>query len=345
MIYSRAMIRTVRLALALSVTAALVPAPAAATTPSILTTTTSSSTTTSTAPMPNPKPGAASLQLLNLFSVHGSPITVTGRGIHVIGLVRPFVAGQTVVLQVTLGHRVIKRQRLHVFPYHSRFGRFVAKWSTPHGGHVTVSVGHVATAAQKRFTASKGYTAVVPRAGFGSTGPFVQLIQQRLTDLHLYIPRSGRYDSFTGWAVDAYHRLLGWGTSRSLGPAVVNALLDGKGQFRIRFPRQGHHVEGNLAHQLLAIADGSQVRWIFPISSGKPSTPTILGNFQIYRRTPGFLPDGMYFSSFFIGGYAIHGYNPAPDYPASHGCMRVPNQDAIFIYNHLTFGNWVDTYY
>ena len=53
----------------------------------------------------------------------------------------------------------------------------------------------------------------------------------------------------------------------------------------------------------------------------------------------------MFFSSFFIGGYAIHGYNPAPDYPASHGCMRVPIQDAIFIYNHLTFGNGVDTYY
>ena len=53
----------------------------------------------------------------------------------------------------------------------------------------------------------------------------------------------------------------------------------------------------------------------------------------------------MFFSSFFIGGYAIHGFNPAPDYPASHGCMRVPIQDAIFIYHHLTFGNWVDTYY
>jgi hypothetical protein len=349
MIYSRAMFRTARRALALSLTAGLVPVAAAVAAPTTTTTTTttSSSTTVTSLPLVKPKAakGSASLKLLDVFSVHGRPITVTGRGVHAVGVVRPYVAGQTVVLQVTLGRRVIKRQRLHVFPYHGRYGRFTAKWSTPHGGNVTVSIGHVRTAAQQRFTAATRYLAVVPQAGFGSTGPFVQLMQQRLSDLHLFIPRSGVYDSYTGWALDAYHRLLGWGVSPALGPATVNALLDGKGRFNIRFPRQGHHVEGNLARQLLAIADGSQVRWIFPISSGKPSTPTILGQFQIYRRDPGYLPDGMYFSSFFIGGYAIHGFNPAPDYPASHGCMRVPIQDAIFIYTHVTFGNWVDTYY
>ena len=345
------MFRTARRALALSLIAALVPAAAAAAAPTTTTTTsttTGSSTTTTTTtavPQPTPTAGSASLKLLDVFTVRGQPITVTGRGVHAVGVVRPYVAGQSVVLEVTLGHRVIKHERLRVFPYHGRSGRFAAKWSTPRGGHVTVSVGHVRTAAQQRFTATTRYVAVVPRAGFGSAGPFVQLIQQRLSDLHLFIRRSGVYDSSTGWALDAYHRLLGWGHSQTLGPAIVNALLDGKGRFNIRLPRQGHHVEGNLARQLLAIADGSQVRWIFPISSGKPSTPTILGRFQIYRRDPGYLPDGMYFSNFFIGGYAIHGFNPAPDYPASHGCMRVPIQDAIFIYTHVTFGNWVDTYY
>jgi len=60
---------------------------------------------------------------------------------------------------------------------------------------------------------------------------------------------------------------------------------------------------------------------------------------------PGYLPDGMYFSNFFIRGYAIHGYDPAPDYPASHGCMRLPIVDAISVYNWLQIGDWVDTYY
>ena len=152
----------------------------------------------------------------------------------------------------------------------------------------------------------------------------MQLIQQRLAALHFYIPQTGVYDSGTGLALDAYHRLLGWGTSQTLDGATISALLNGEGAFQVRFPSQGRHAEGNLAKQLLALTDGSQVQLIFPISSGKPSTPTVLGNFQIYRRTPGYLPDGMYYSSFFIGGYAIHGYNPAPDYPASHGCMRLP---------------------
>ena len=90
--------------------------------------------------------------------------------------------------------------------------------------------------------------------------------------------------------------------------------------------------------------DGSKIDYIFPISSGKPSTPTVLGNFHIYRRTPGYLPDGMYYSSFFIGGYAIHGYDPAPDWPASHGCMRTAISVARFIYHWLSVGDAVDTY-
>ena len=48
----------------------------------------------------------------------------------------------------------------------------------------------------------------------------------------------------------------------------------------------------------------------------------------------------MYYSDFFSGGYAIHGYDPAPDYPASHGCMRLPITDAIFVFNWLLSATW-----
>jgi hypothetical protein len=180
---------------------------------------------------------------------------------------------------------------------------------------------------------------------FGSRGQFVELIQQRLAALHFYLPQSGVYDSFTGLALDAYHRLLGAGVAQTLDPTTIHDLLNGVGQFQVRFPAQGEHAEGDLTHQLLALIDGSQVQYILPISSGKPSTPTILGSFQVYERTPGYLPDGMYYSDFFIRGYAIHGYDPAPDYPASHGCMRLPIQDAIFVYGWLKLGDGVDTYY
>jgi hypothetical protein len=173
----------------------------------------------------------------------------------------------------------------------------------------------------------------------------VQLIQQRLAYLHIYIPQTGVYDQGTGLAMDAYHRLLGWGVYQTVDSRTIQYLLNGWGKFNVRFPNQGQHAEGDLSDQLLALINGSKVYAIYPISSGKPSTPTILGEFHVYEKTPGYLPDGMYYSSFFTGGYAIHGYNPAPDYPASHGCMRLPIVDAIGVYNWLQMGDGVDTYY
>jgi lipoprotein-anchoring transpeptidase ErfK/SrfK len=40
----------------------------------------------------------------------------------------------------------------------------------------------------------------------------------------------------------------------------------------------------------------------------------------------------MYYSNFFIGAFAIHGYVVVPPYPASHGCVRVPMWVAIRLY-------------
>jgi hypothetical protein len=153
------------------------------------------------------------------------------------------------------------------------------------------------------------------------------------------------FDNGTELALDAYHRLLHRGTYKTLDGRTISFLLNGWGQFRLRYPRHGRHAEVNLSLQLLALADGARIDHIFPTSSGKPSTPTILGNFQVYSRVRGYLPDGMYYSSFFHGGYAIHGYDPAPDYPASHGCVRIPIPDAITAYRWLNYGDWVDVYY
>jgi|SRR5579884_864063 len=288
----------------------------------------------------------ASLHLSGVFSVQHQPVTVPGRAFTVTGVVRPYVPGQGVLLKAYVNGRMFKMVKLGLKPSaHHVYGGFTWKLVSPAAGPVSIAVVHARNAAMLGFIARSKLSALDERVSFGSTGRFVELIQQRLSALHIYIPQTGVYDAGTGLAVDAYHRLLRWGTSQSLGPATVNALLNGTGAFPLRFPKQGRHAEGNLGLQLLALADGSHVYWIFPISSGKPSTPTVLGSWKIYRRVPGYLPDGMYYSSFFTGGYAIHGYNPAPDYPASHGCMRLPIRDAIAAFNWLAMGDWVDTYY
>jgi lipoprotein-anchoring transpeptidase ErfK/SrfK len=47
----------------------------------------------------------------------------------------------------------------------------------------------------------------------------------------------------------------------------------------------------------------------------------------------------MYYSVYFHGGYATHGYASVPTYPASHGCLRNPIPNAVFIYNWLDYGD------
>ncbi len=318
------------------------------TTPATTTPTATTPTTTTPTTKPKPKPAKATpnLYLSGLFSLDGRPVTIPGRAVEVTGVVRPFVPGQWVILKAYLDGRLFKLVHLQLKPSPRRaYGRFVWPLSSPGYGNVSVVVEHAGTTTLAAFTTSQGYAALDTNVGFGSTGRFVELVQQRLSAMHFYIPLTGVYDQGTGLAIDAYHRLLGWGTSQLLGPATVNALLDNVGSFQIRDPGQGRHAEGDLSDQLLALANGSQVYWILPISSGKPSTPTIIGSYQIYSRVPGYLPDGMYYSDFFVRGYAIHGYDPAPDYPASHGCMRLPIVDAIPVFNWLSYGDWVDTYY
>ena len=53
---------------------------------------------------------------------------------------------------------------------------------------------------------------------------------------------------------------------------------------------------------------------------------------------------GMVHSSYFIRGYAIHGYASVPTFPASHGCLRVPIPDAWSIYRWVRMGDVVRVY-
>ncbi|HEY2320237.1 MAG TPA: L,D-transpeptidase [Solirubrobacteraceae bacterium] len=321
---------------------------ATTTTTSRTTTTTSSTTTTPTTPAPSTPAavkGSARLYLSDTFTLGKDEVTVPGRVVEVQGYMRPYVAGQKVKVQSWVGRKLIRTDVLRVKPVKGGVGAFTEKVKASSAGRVRVKVSHARTAQMLGFESDRFFTVLNPQAGFGSRGPFVALIQQRLNALHVFVPQSGVYDTYTGLAVDAYHRLLGHGVSQSLDAGAVADLLNGVGTFHVRYPKDGTHVEGDLSRQLLAEINGSKVYRIYPISSGKPSTPTVLGRFRVYSRVPGYLPDGMYFSSFFFRGYAIHGYNPAPDYPASHGCMRLPIIDAISVFNWVNYGDWVDVYY
>jgi lipoprotein-anchoring transpeptidase ErfK/SrfK len=294
-----------------------------------------------------PVKGTARMYLLDAFFTHHKTLILPGRNLHITGAVRPYVPGQKVTFRAYLGKKLVQKQTLNIkLSPNKRYGRFTTILRAPAGaGILHLSATHKRTKRLMGFQITRGVASLNPQAGFGDTGSFVQLIQAKLAALHFYIPQSGVYDGQTGLAIDAYHRLLGHGTSQSLDSSTVADLLSGTGAFKVRYPQDGRHAEGNLGLQLLALIDHGKVQAIYPISSGKPSTPTILGRFHVYMRTPGYLPDGMYYSNFFTGGYAIHGFDPAPDYPASHGCMRLPISDAISVWDWLAIGDGVDVYY
>jgi L,D-transpeptidase catalytic domain len=311
-------------------------------------TTTTPSTTTTTQGSPTPVLAVRkTLSFDGLFTVAKAQVTVPGRSVEITGTIRPYVLGQRFLVTESVGGSRVRTVKLAArCMAGTNTGRFMLKLTSPRPGSVSVKVSHAGTGLMRAFKLEGSFKAVNTDVGPGSTGAFVELVQQRLAALHLFIPQTGVFDLGTELALDAYHRLLGQGEGiQTLGPSTVTALLDGDGAFHVRYPNQGQHAEGDLSDQLLAFVDGSKVYWIFPISSGKPSTPTILGQFQIYYKEPEYTSDGMYFSSFFHGGYAIHGYDPAPPYPASHGCMRLPMVDAIPAYGWTRVGDWVDTYY
>ncbi len=296
----------------------------------------------------------SSLQITQAFKLGSRLVTLPHRPVLVQVRLPAFAAEGTVEFTAAIGAHVFKRVRLRRAHDAAGAWRFRESVAAPRPGVVTIILRpagrqagrKVAGTETVKYKLRERFTALTETFTPGATGPFVELMQQQLEALHLYLPRTGVYDHGTELALDAYHRLLGEGEGHmTLDPVTVTDLLDEKGRFHVRYPQQGPHAEGDLSDQVLAFTDGSKVHWLFPISSGKPSTPTILGNFQVYRKQPQYTSDGMYFSDFFTGGYAIHGYNPAPDYPASHGCMRLPMVDAVPAYNWLALGDWVDTYY
>ena len=75
-----------------------------------------------------------------------------------------------------------------------------------------------------------------------------------------------------------------------------------------------------------------------------PATPTIKGKFRFYRKDAGYNSLGMYYSVYFIRGYATHGYHDVPTYPASHGCLRNPIPDSVHIYNWIDLGDPIYVY-
>jgi L,D-transpeptidase catalytic domain len=320
------------------------PAPPSTGTPP--STTTPPPTTPTPVPAPAPAPAAGTLRL-TLEKVNGASAAVlAGDRFRVRGAVTPYVAGQRVVVRFYRGERKIASKQVTVRAGKGgAAGVFVLGYRARRPGHITVRASHRATARLATLVAKGRGVDVLPlRARPGSKGLAVRVLQRKLKGLGYVTGAAGLYDARTARAVLAFRKVTGMTRTQDATKDVFRRLAHGGGRFRVRFPRQGHHVEADLSLQVMALIDGAKVQRIYPISSGKPSTPTVLGTFRVYSKTPGTNAKGMVFTSYFHGGYGIHGYAEVPTFAASHGCLRTPVPDAVAIYNWIRYGDAVDVY-
>jgi hypothetical protein len=201
---------------------------------------------------------------------------------------------------------------------------------------------YVISAESGGHTANDGFRVQVPkRLGKGrETALYNRLLQA--AGYHTGT-KGSRVTLGTRLATKAFRKVNGMPRAERYSPKIFRTLLQGGGAFKPQFD-DGRHVEVDLSRQVMALVEGDTPVHTFHISSGTGGTPTIRGNFRFYRKDAGYNAKRMYFSVYFHGGYATHGYNPVPNRPASHGCVRNPIPFSRFIYNWVEIGMPVHVY-
>jgi peptidoglycan hydrolase-like protein with peptidoglycan-binding domain len=303
---------------------------------------------TATTPAPLAPPSSAPGQIkLVVQRAFGKPPFLIARSRLVLrGVVIPYVGGQKVKVSFYRDGRKIEVKTVSVVAIGNGAGQFHIGYSSGNPGMVQARAVHYATPQQAAFAGRSQQVHIAsPNLSQGARGPSVRLLQSELNALHFVVPLNGTFDEATGRAVVAFRKVTGLARVPYTDSSVFRRLQEGGGVFHVRYPGDGRHVEGDLTRQVLAeIEPGGRVRALYTMSSGKPSTPTVIGRFSVYSKTPGTNAEGMVDSNYFIRGYAIHGYAEVPTYAASHGCLRVPIPNASAIYGWVQPGTPVDVY-
>ena len=294
---------------------------------------------------PRPAAGAMSIRLRGGQATRRLRYVARGGLVVVQGRSRPFVPGQVATLAIYRRKRLVATRRAPIGRAGSG-GRVTFRFTARRRGLVTLVIRHEGTPAQAAFRSRAARIKVIsPRAGQGARGTHVLLLQRGLRRLGFAVPVTGSYDSGTSRAVLAFRKTNGLGWNGYADRRVFSLVLRNRGAFRPRFPRAGRHVEFDWSRQVLALMDRrGRPRRVYHASSGKASTPTVFGTFRFYRKQPGTNSHGMVHSNYFIGGYAIHGYPSVPNYPASHGCIRVPIPNAAAIDRQISVGETIFVY-
>ena len=146
----------------------------------------------------------------------------------------------------------------------------------------------------------------------------------------------GNFGASTRHALTAFQKYSGIGRTGRLDALtryILGATLDRAVPQR---PNLGRVIEVDIARQILTVSEAGRTVWVLDVSTGKASTPTPRGSFVIQRQINGQRVSNLgqlWRPKYFTGGYALHGSPSVPATPASHGCVRLTNQEINFIWD------------
>lgn len=149
-------------------------------------------------------------------------------------------------------------------------------------------------------------------------------------------------DDQTGLAVLALRKTNELPLSESYAPKLYQLLMSGHARFVPEHDDPGRHVEVDVSRQVMALVEDGKATDVFHVSTGAGGTPR--GEWEFYEKSPGYNAKGMYYSIYYDGNYATHGYYTVPYYPASHGCTRNPEMYSVWIYNWISLGDKMYVY-
>jgi L,D-transpeptidase catalytic domain/Putative peptidoglycan binding domain len=187
-----------------------------------------------------------------------------------------------------------------------------------------------------------------PTLALGTTSPAVAELARRLSALHYAVPSlSSTFGDDFVQSVYAFQKVQGLERTGAVNAAFWTHLENPRVP-QPRFREPASHLEIDKTHQVLYVVRGGKIALISPVSTaGIAGYYTPEGRFAIYRKVVGYDPSplGVLLNPmYFYGGYAIHGNPSVPPYPASHGCIRVPNFVIYRLFGSEPYGETVYVY-
>jgi len=175
---------------------------------------------------------------------------------------------------------------------------------------------------------------------YGSQGPGVVALEERLRELRYAVrDTNGVFDDDDQGAVLAFQKVNGLERTGEVTPGLWS-LLARAGVPRARYP--GDHVEVDKTRQVLFLVRDGKVVLATHVSTGATGN-TPLGVWHVYSKVVGW-SWVLWYPSYFLRGFAIHGYPEVPAYPASHGCVRVPMWLAPSLFEQIPMGGAIYIY-